>query len=219
MKLTVEFDENVPRYSCDSCYNCTSKIGTSLCKVKNRGCCYYYPKFNLVDIQRMAKSPEGKEVLSKILRNEGSIINNYYIHAIGYFDKSGYEDYINNLVDDYAQWDYSLHFKACPFVEEGKGCSIPPRFRTPICNFFICSEIKQSACFENHVNIYEKSAQSYWRYYDWENNNLILALKDQHLTLKNDLHHTLDFLANMDSYEYEFPELPDCELTMALTLI
>lgn len=218
MKLTVEFDENVPRYSCEGCYNCTSKIGTSLCEIKNRGCCYYYPKFNLVDIQRMAKSPAGKKVLNKILENKSTVVNNYYIHAIGYFDKEGYEDYVSNMLDE-SSWDHSIHFKACPFVEPGKGCSIPPKYRTPICNFFICKEIKESTSSQKNIESYERAAQNYWRYYDWENNNLTLALKEHNLSLKKDFNESLEFLANIESYDYEFPSLPECELDIILTLV
>lgn len=53
MKLWVEKDKCIARYSCDYCYSSKSEIGKSHCKIKYRGCCFYYPKFNLVDTQSL----------------------------------------------------------------------------------------------------------------------------------------------------------------------
>lgn len=43
MFLKTTIDDNIPRYVCDKCFKCNSKIGTSLNQIKNRGCCYYLP--------------------------------------------------------------------------------------------------------------------------------------------------------------------------------
>ena len=78
MRLLVKVDDSVPRFDCDECCKCTSKIAKSLCKFKNRGCCFYYPKFNLVDLQRMSKHSTGRSVLKRIIENNTKIFN-YYI--------------------------------------------------------------------------------------------------------------------------------------------
>jgi len=52
-KVYVDFDEGTPRYVCTECCNCNSLTGLSLCSIKTRGCCSYFPEFTLVDIQKM----------------------------------------------------------------------------------------------------------------------------------------------------------------------
>lgn len=212
MKLSVEIYDNIPRFNCDECYKCNSKIGVSLCKYKHRGCCFYYPKFNLVDLQRMVKDPEGKPVINKILNNKRAKIFNYYIQEVGYFDKEGYNNYLkssNFKFDKSEPLDKTLYFKSCPFVVDGKGCSIPSKFRTPVCNFFLCTEIKNTANYNNLIHSYELAAREYYHYYEWENENLIELFEEKGLTLKNNLKESLEFLKSLKIYYCEFPKLKD----------
>ena len=58
-KIFITNTEGTPQFGCSLCYKCNSIFGKSLCKVKNRGCCWYFPKFTLYDIQKMIKSEEG----------------------------------------------------------------------------------------------------------------------------------------------------------------
>lgn len=169
---------------------------------------FIIPKFNLFDLQRMTKSKEGQLVIKRILNNKNIKIFNYYIQAIGYFDKINYEKFKNHTRSDlFKGTDLSIHFKACPFVEDGKGCSIPPQFRTPVCNFFLCKEIKNKLKDKNLLKAYEDSAREYYRYYEFENQNLIEVLEENRLTLKNNLKECLDFLRNIECYKCEFPKL------------
>ena len=68
MILKTEFKNNIPRYYCSNCSKCTSHISINFTNLKHRGCCYYFPKFNLVDIQKMVQLPGGKNVLDKIIK-------------------------------------------------------------------------------------------------------------------------------------------------------
>lgn len=166
------------------------------------------PKFNLFDLQRMTKSKEGQLVIKKILENKNIKTFNYYIQAVGYFDKVNFEKFREHTKSNlFKGTDLSIHFKACPFVEDGKGCSIPPQFRTPVCNFFLCKEIKNELKEKNLLKEYEDSAKEYYRYYEFENKNLIELLEERDLTLKHNIEECLNFLKSIDCYTCEFPNL------------
>ncbi|EYE87758.1 hypothetical protein Q428_11735 [Fervidicella metallireducens AeB] len=211
MKLFLELDFNCPRIVCDSCINCKSEAGISLSKYKSRGCCYYYPKFTLFELHKMAKFTEGFEVLNKILNNPGTKIYNYYIHSLGYFDKDGYDRYIksdNKKLHGNIE-DKSIFFRACPFVVDGKGCTIPPQFRTHVCNFFICEEIISMAAKDDRFKYYLREREKYSRWVSWENKSLEYLLKEKNLTLKDNLYEVFELLKKVDLMEYNFPELEE----------
>jgi len=208
-KIYVELDHNIPRYACTSCSSCDSLIGKSLCKVKNRGCCWYFPKFTLVDIQRMSKAPDGLKVLNKIINNPGTQIYNYYIHAKGFFDEAEYEKYMESgmlLEGDYIE-DHTIFFRGCPFVKPGKGCTLPPRYRTFVCNFFICKEITEAAQCHEMFQRYDEERLRYSRWLDWENESLKYILSQDNLTLQSNFAETIKKLQELDLSMYEFPYL------------
>lgn len=212
MKMHLELSDNSPRYVCDSCYNCSSVIGTSLCKIKNRGCCYYFPKFTLYDVQRMSKSKEGMEVVDRIINNPGTIVYNYYIHAKGYFDKKGYENFIKSNKNGYSTIeDKSVFFRACPFVEGGKGCTIPPQFRTDVCNFFICDEIISALSKNENFEEYISERERYSRWITWENESLEYMLDEKGITLYSNWNEAINLLRNTPLNEYVFPKLQPVE--------
>lgn len=209
MHLALENRDN-PRFVCDLCYCCKSVMGISLCSIKDRGCCYYYPKFTLFDVQRMSHSQEGMGVLSRILDNPGTKVYNYYIHTTGYFDQAGYNLYIKNNPPKIGDiHDYSIFFKACPFVVSGKGCSIPDKYRSYVCNFFLCDEICEIAEKNPEFIKYKKERESYVRWLDWENRSLEYLMMEKGITLRCNLKESLEFLSGVPITEYEFPRLGD----------
>lgn len=218
IKLNVNFDENVPIYTCTNCSNCTSLFGKSLSSITNRGCCFYFPKFNLLDIHKMSKSYVGLNVLSRIISNKNTEIFHYYIHAKGTFDKKRYYDFISNISNkDFINScksknieDMTIFFRTCPFVKSNYGCTLPQKFRSPICNFFICKEVKE-ALDSDTIKIYEQESINYWHWYDWENKGLECLLKEQQINLKNNLYECLKTLRDLPFYEYNFPKLPSID--------
>jgi hypothetical protein len=185
-------------------------MGTSLCSIKDRGCCYYYPKFTLFDIQKMSHSEDGMEVLRRILKNPGTRVYNYYIHATGYFDQSGYDSFIKDGMPKVGTvHDDSIFFKACPFVVSGKGCSIPKEYRSYVCNFFLCREICEMAEESPEFKRYMEERDRYVRWLDLEDRSLEYMMMDKGITLKSNLEESLDLLENIPIMEYEFPKLED----------
>lgn len=218
IKLSVNFDESVPVYTCTKCSNCKSLFGKSLSSISNRGCCFYFPKFNLLDIHRMSKSCTGLSVLSHVISNKNTKIFHYYIHAKGKFDKKKYTDFISNISNkDFINLcrrknieDMTMFFRTCPFVKSNYGCTLPQQFRSPICNFFLCDEVKY-VLDSNIIKIYEQESMNYWHWYDWENRGLEYLLKEHKINLKSNFFECLKLLQTLPFYEYNFPKLPSTD--------
>lgn len=213
--IWIDISNDTPQLSCSSCGSCTSIMGISLCNIKNRGCCYYFPKFTLLDIQKMSKSLKGLKTLDFIKNTPQTIVKNFEIRTKGYFDESGYESHLlsQNLIGENIIYDQSVFFKACPFVKPNFGCTIDAEFRTLVCNFFICHEIIESAEDKNLIKLYLSERESYSKWYDWENRGLKYLLIDNNLNLIDNFNEVIDYLQSIPMNVYEFPILPELTFT------
>lgn len=256
-KIFLKISDGTPQFGCTSCYKCSSIFGKSLCEIKNRGCCWYFPKFTLYDIQKMIKSSEGLKTLNMILNLPNVKVYNYYIHAIGSFDMDSYNKYIDNaytndlnyasaeevneirnaiiseqeeylIYEEYNRYDLtvkknihkprvindvSMFFRTCPFVIEGKGCTLNEKFRTYICNFFICDEITDSIINNEIFKKYIKERESYVRWIKWENSSLQSLLVNNKINLIDNFSEVIYILKETEFNEYEFPNLNEIQLT------
>lgn len=217
--IYLTFDGDVPRYACTACTDCISILGKSLCNVNNRGCCWYFPKYTLLDIQRMTKSVEGLNILEHIKSQPATIINPYYIHAKGFFDKAGYDKYIRNENKENKtenesayQFDHTIFFRACLFVKSGYGCTIPPRYRTIVCNFFICNEAMEKARFADALKPYIEERSRYAAWVEWENRSLEHLLKEKGVDLVSNYETVLKILQNEPLDTYDFPKLEPVDM-------
>jgi len=211
-KIYLKLDKGVPQYACSSCSNCRSLFGKSLCSIKNRGCCWYFPKFTLHEIHKMAKSLEGLDILNSMLKLPGIKVYNYYLHAKGYFDEVNYKKYMERVQgqeDDVE--DKSIFFRVCPFVKGGKGCTLPVKYRSAVCNFFICREVIEDIEKQDVFKDYIKERDSYVRWVEWENNSLEMLLREKGLTLADNFDEVIDTLRDIPLEPYEFPYLPPIE--------
>ncbi len=208
VEVNLKFDQGIPQYGCNSCNDCQSVFGKSLCSVKNRGCCWYFPKFTLYEIHKMVKSKEGLEVLDKIINISDVKIYNYYIHAKGYFDDLGYKKYMENTKTyKFKVKDKSIFFRACPFVKPGVGCTLPKKYRSYVCNFYICDEVVEKVQGNNEFENYIKERNTYVKWIEWENESLQALLHENKLNLINDFNGVINFLKDIPLREYEFPNL------------
>ena len=208
-QIQLIIDDGVPQVKVDDCMKCSSKFGISKCKIKHRGCCHYFPKFYLADIHRMVKSTDGLEALNRILSLKNVQINEYFIHAIGYFDKEGYNKYINSYescLDD--EEDKTIYFRACPFVEDGKGCTLKAEFRTDVCNFFICKEVTENFKSDELYSKYLKERESYIDWLEYENISLQKYFEDKKLDLVNNINEIINELKEIPLETYEFLHFP-----------
>jgi len=216
-KVYVKYDENIPQFACTHCSQCTSIMGTSLCSIKNRGCCWYFPKFELFDIQRMSKTIDGIQTLHAIRKNPGTVVYHYYIHAKGYFDQEAYGEHIRSgkLTCYDTVSDYTIFFRACPFVKQGYGCTLPPKYRTYVCNFFICSDILENPSVKDKFQPYIEERSRYVRWLQRENIGLEHILREAGVDLVSDFDGCVDILRDIPINYYEFPELPPVYLSDA----
>ena len=214
IKIDLKLDQGIPQYGCSSCGNCQSVFGKSLCSIKNRGCCWYFPKFTLYEIHKMAKSEDGLGTLKNIISLPKTKVHNYYIHAEGYFDEAGYKEYIENGHQyDTEVKDKTIFFRTCPFVKPEMGCTLPKRYRSYVCNFFICDEIVKK--LENHEEFknYVNERNSYSRWIEWENVSLESLFMEQKLNLINNFEEIIDMLKDMPLRECEFRNLDPIEVS------
>lgn len=213
-KVFVTFDQDTPRYACTFCYHCQSIWGKSLCHIKNRGCCWYYPKFTLLDIQKMVKSIDGLQVLDTIRQQPGTVIYAYSIHAKGYFDQQMYNHHLQNrqLPGEGIVEDQTIFYRACPFVRDGSGCTLPPRYRTIVCNFFICSDILENPILQEQFKPYIQERSRYGKWVEWENISLKHILMEHQVNLVEDFDDVIKLLQELPLNIYEFPSLTPVEL-------
>ena len=60
----------------------------------------------------MSHSKEGLNLLEKIIKLPKTIIYNYYIHALGYFDEEWYENYLESQDSNmYSVKDKTIFFR------------------------------------------------------------------------------------------------------------
>lgn len=207
--IYIAYDTGVPQIGCTECGRCSSIMGISLCGITDRGCCHYFPEFTLVDIQRMAVLEGGKEALDTILSYEGTVVNDFNIYCKGPFDSVAYDKYIKsgNLLETGSIRDHTIFFRTCPFVIPGTGCKFPPRFRTTVCNFFVCSEIFDNISDHNALQEYLKERSRYSRWVYTESGILQHLMQEKGVSLKSDMDAALNFLKGMDQRSYDFPLL------------
>jgi len=212
-KIYIENDLGVPQIACDICGKCDSIMGKSLCSIKKRGCCHYFPEFTLVDIQRMVVLDGGKEALDIILSNPGTIINHFNIFSKGKFEEEAYEKYISSGIqlETGNIKDHTIFFRTCPYVKPGSGCTLPVRFRTAVCNFFICQEILERPDLKEKFEPYLEERSRYSRWLYRENTILQHILTENGSDLISDFKGSLTLLSEIGLSVYEFPLLDPVE--------
>lgn len=205
--IFIFFDMGVPQIGCTGCSNCRSLMGKSLSGIDNRGCCHYFPEFTLADIQRMAVLEGGKKALDIILSNPGTVVNRFSIYSKGRFDKEAYDRYVGSgeLLDTGNIRDHTIFFRTCPFVIPGKGCRFPVRFRTMVCNLFLCQEILDSAEDREMLDELMKERSRYSRWVYRESGILQHILEGMGLDLIKDFTAAVNALAELELNNYDFP--------------
>lgn len=176
--------------------------------MKNRGCCWYFPKYELLDIYRLIKSKEGEELLNKIINLQDVKIYKYYIHVGGYFERDSYEEYLNSFEgsEDKIK-DKSIYFRACPFVKDGEGCTIPAEFRSFVCNFYICEEIYLVLNKYKEFKRYIDERNSYIKWFQYENEYLKRLLVENDINLSTSFKEVVELFKNTTIDQYEFINL------------
>jgi len=156
----------------------------------------------------MIRTLDGIQTLEHIKNQPGTVINNYYIHAKGFFDKEGYDKWLSdNFFEDKPVEDCTIFFRACPFVKKGSGCTLPPRFRTIVCNFFICNDVIGRADIQGAFKPYIEERSRYAAWVEWENQTLEHLLREKGVDLARNYEASISILQDTPLDVYEFPML------------
>ncbi|PJI08644.1 MULTISPECIES: hypothetical protein [Clostridium] len=212
-RICLKLYDGTPQYVCTACRHCTSTYGKSMCKVKNRGCCWYFPKFTLFEVHKMSRSNVGRKILSYICSIKTAKIYNYYIHVKGYFDKIGLKKYLDTeecYENDVK--DKSIFFRLCPFVKSREGCTLPQQYRSYVCNFFVCDDIKKKLKKHNEFNDYVSECSRYARWVNWENYSLEHILEENKLNLIDNFKGAVELLSSIPIENCEVKNLKEIEV-------
>ncbi|MFL0249315.1 hypothetical protein ACJDT4_02690 [Clostridium neuense] len=203
--ISYEVTNNTPIFKCSFCKNCTSMEGTNMLGIK-RGCCFYFPKYSLVDIKNIIKFK--KDFLFNLITKKNVIIHDYFIEVKGTFDKTAYNNFWENHTEDdllkYGDFDTSLFFKKCFFITP-KGCSIDFRLRPHQCNLYLCRKLSKSSKYLRKN--YSRERKDYFAYCNYIDITLSQYLKDNLLTLKNNFKQSVNFLEKIKIDNFFFSKL------------
>lgn len=215
--IYISMDQGVPQLAYSGCSRCTSTMGISLCSTGNRGCCSYFPKFYPVEIQRMAHSPDGLEVLKTIRQHPSVECLEDHIVVKGEYDALLHQKMQSEglVPDDGYIQDSTVFFRTCPFVRSGMGCTLPARYRAYVCNFFICREVLENPSCKEQIAPYIREREKYVRFLEWENKQLLQAIQEKGLSLRKNFREVIRFLAELPINQYEFPALEPVEIPEA----
>ncbi|OBR92421.1 MULTISPECIES: hypothetical protein [Clostridium] len=189
MLLSYKFTNNIPLFKCDICGNCSNFVESiSYTNIKNRGCCWYFPKYNLVDIKNIINN--GNINFIYYLSSIPNCVESYDIRVKGTFFKNQYDNYTENNIK-YSDFDSSLFFRLCPFLKKD-GCKLSFSLRPHPCNLYLCREAIQLAGKE--YTMYSRERKDYYAYCNYFNECLKEDLKSNNTTLSDNLEESLDIL-------------------------
>lgn len=210
--IYYEVTNNTPIFKCSSCKNCTSMESTNMLNI-NRGCCFYFPKYSLIDIKNIINFK--KDFLFKLIRKKNVTVNNYFIEVAGTFDKTAYQRFIKNTSEEelskYTGFDKTLFFKKCFFITP-KGCSIDFRLRPHQCNLYLCRKLAESSNYL--LKNYSKERKDYFAYCNYIDITLSQYLKDNLLTLKNNFKQSVNFLEKIKIDNFFFSKLENVSYSL-----
>lgn len=194
--LKYEMHDNIPVFKSNLCGKCTNMLeSTSYASAMNRGCCWYFPKYTLVDIKNIL-SIDKKDYLLSIIKNDFCTMNSYSFELKGYFNKNSYEQYMNHKEHkNQSDFDEKLFFKICPLAAK-KGCSIDFSLRPHPCNLYLCREIV-NICKNQYEN-YKKERKDYFAYCNYFDEVLREELDCNNINLINDFDKSLAAIENYD---------------------
>jgi hypothetical protein len=143
------------------CGKCSGNIESiSYTDIKNRGCCWYFPEYRLVDIKNILMN--GKLCFIKYLISlPNSKVGKFSIKVLGKFFKKQYTRFLNSDSKKYDGFNTSLFFKLCPFLGKD-GCTIETFMRPHPCNLYLCREVIKS-CGDLYAR-YSTERRDYYAY-------------------------------------------------------
>lgn len=208
--LSYEFKNNIPLFKCTYCGKCYSCIESKNFFYINRGCCWYFPKYTLVDIKNILNLGK-KDFILNLFNMPNAYILQYSIIIQGIFDYDKYEEYKNkNYCLDACEdntinsFNTKLFFKLCPFFKNN-GCSLDYSLRPHPCNLYLCRDVID-LCYDYYKN-YSRERKDYFAYCNYFNESIKYLLIDNRVNFLTNLNKSLNLIENFD-----MPSFKPCTL-------
>lgn len=95
--LHYEFNKNIPVIRCTMCGKCHDAIEAVSYVDKNRGCCWYFPKYNLFEIKNLIDN-KNIDFFYNILKMKNCSISQFHVEIKGLFKVKEYARYEKKLL-------------------------------------------------------------------------------------------------------------------------
>ncbi|MBO8173004.1 MAG: hypothetical protein H0Z33_14080 [Bacillaceae bacterium] len=129
--------------------------------MENVGCCRYEPVFTLFEIYKMVRDGDDDFFMNHIYHHPKRRIFPYEILVEAQVDdrfyrseeQEKYRKWLANASTRYRAVDFKMTYSICSFFVSGKGCGLPPRYKTSICRSFVCHTIEDQAAEETRQQL------------------------------------------------------------------
>ena len=199
--LKYTFKDNIPVINCSFCGKCQDFIETKDYININRGCCWHFPKYNLMDLKNIMKINE--KFVRQLFTLKDAEISQYSIKILGKYYENEYIEYASNKIasiETSNTFDDKLHFKVCHFFGEN-GCKIDFCLRSHQCNLYLCREIVNAIGI--HSSLYKKERQDYFSYCYYYDKHIEYALKENQVDFVKDYSKALEIIKSIDIPEFD----------------
>ncbi|WP_446898687.1 hypothetical protein ACSVC9_01830 [Clostridium sp. LBM24168] len=187
MILSYDFNNNIPAFKCTLCGKCSKILeSTSYTHIKNRGCCWYFPEYRLIDIKNIIDNNNIHFILH-LASLSNSIIKKYSIMIQGTFFKNKYMEFIKIHTKN-TSFNESLFFKLCPFLGD-KGCKLNFLLRPHPCNLYLCRHVIE-LCGQ-YYSSYCRERKDYYAYCSYCNECIKEDLKRNNTNLSENMEKSL----------------------------
>lgn len=211
--LTYKFQKNIPIFKCDFCGKCDGFLeSTSKCDIKNRGCCWYFPKYNLVDIKNILNLNE-ESFIYKICNMKNSYVSQYHIRINGKFFKDDYNKYIL-YGNEISGFKTKFFFRICPFFGKDK-CSLDFSLRPHPCNLYLCRKIIDWC--KDKYNSYSEERKDYYAYCNYFDESIKQSLIEAKTDLSKNIKKSLDIIKKFDMPLFHNRNLDNLEFNKKTT--
>lgn len=202
--LHYEFNKNIPDIRCTMCGKCHDAIEAVSYVDKNRGCCWYFPKYNLFEIKNLIDN-KNMDFFYNILKMKNCSISQFHVEIKGLFKVKEYARYEKKALMDEG-FDKRLFFRLCPFFGKD-GCTIDYTLRPYPCNLYLCRNVIKLAGGDYiHYSRERKDYASYAAYFD---EALKYELLSKNTDFLSDMEKSIDVISKFDMPEYEPRKLKD----------
>lgn len=200
-RLSYESTDGVPVFRCSQCGRCDG-IETENIFAANRGCCFYFPKYTLIDLRTAASIDPA--FVAALPDHPGAVITDECLMVHGLYDQAAHEAFRRDpeaaSQAKYRGFDASLQFRKCAFCTE-TGCTLDFRLRPHPCNLYLCRGVIAS-CGEAYRD-YARERKDYFAFCQYVNGCLADELERRGLSLTTDFAGSIAALLETEADAFE----------------